>query len=237
MAFTFCTNCGEQIDVSLEKCPHCGHPTGAQKNYTYGMDPTAVNRQSQFAQNPQNNQNPQNPGEPQNGGMGGMGNMGDQRPPQNNGSPYGQNPYGQNPYGQSPYGQNQNPYGQNQNPYGQNQNPYGQSPYGQNPYGQNSPYGNLYRRPVQQKRPMSTGLMVFSILNIVFGCCCFGMVFGIIGLVLAIQAQSVQSDREEIVKKKLSLAMNVIGTVLTIAYVVSYVIVFIYTGGDLSMFM
>ena len=60
MAFTFCTNCGEQIDISLEKCPHCGHPTGAQRNYTYGMDPTSVNRQSRFDQNgqaPQNNQN------------------------------------------------------------------------------------------------------------------------------------------------------------------------------------
>ena len=87
------------------------------------------------------------------------------------------------------------------------------------------------------KRPMSTGLMVFSILNIVFGCCCFGMVFGIIGLVFALQAQNATSDIDEIRKKKLSLAMNVIGTVLTIAYVVSYVVVFISVGGDLSMLM
>ena len=89
----------------------------------------------------------------------------------------------------------------------------------------------------QQKRPLSTGLMVFSILNILFGCCCFGMVFGIIGLVMAIQAQNAQSDRDEIVKKKLSLAMNVIGTLLTIAYVVSYFIVITQAGLDLSMFM
>lgn len=235
MAFTFCTNCGEQIDVSLEKCPHCGHPTGAQRNYTYGMDPTAVNRQSQMGQNepnaqngqaptppqndqnPQDFQNPQNQQPPQNNGNGWIG---DQRPPENNGNPYGQNPYGQNPYGQNPYGQNQNPYGQN--------------PYGQNPY---NPYGNLYRRPTQPKRPMSTGLMVFSILNIVFGCFCFGMLFGIIGLVLCVNAQNAQSDREEVSKKKLSLAMNIIGVLLTVAYVVSYVIVFISTGGDLSMFM
>ena len=84
---------------------------------------------------------------------------------------------------------------------------------------------------------MSTGLMVFSILNIVFGCCCFGMVFGIIGLILTINAQNALTDRDEIVKKKLALAMNVIGTLLTVAYYASYVIVFISAGGDLSMLM
>ena len=79
--------------------------------------------------------------------------------------------------------------------------------------------------------------MIYSVLNIVFGCCCFGMIFGIIGLVFAFNAQSALSDRDEIVKKKLSLAMNIIGTILTIVYVVVYVIVFIQAGGDLSAFM
>jgi len=280
MAFTFCTNCGEQIDISLEKCPHCGHPTGAQRNYTYGMDPTAVNRPQQNAQNG-NTDAPPPGGNTENGeSSGNQSGFGGDAPSNNgqNQNPYGQNqnPYGQNqnPYGQNqnPYGQNQNPYGQNQNPYGQNQNPYGQdqrpyqtppygqnpygqdqnpygqnpygqNPYGQNPYGQNQnpygqdPFGGLYKRPVQQKRPLSTGLMVYSILNIVFGCCCFGMIFGIIGLMLAFKAQNSLTDREEVGKKKLSLAMNIIGTVLTIVYVVVYVIVFIQAGGDISALM
>lgn len=28
MAFTFCENCGEKIDVSVSKCPHCGFARG-----------------------------------------------------------------------------------------------------------------------------------------------------------------------------------------------------------------
>jgi hypothetical protein len=63
------------------------------------------------------------------------------------------------------------------------------------------------------------------------------MIFGIIGLMLAFKAQNSLTDREEVGKKKLSLAMNIIGTVLTIVYVVVYVIVFIQAGGDISALM
>ena len=35
MAFTYCTNCGEKIDDSLEKCPHCNHLKGVDRVYGY----------------------------------------------------------------------------------------------------------------------------------------------------------------------------------------------------------
>ena len=121
--------------------------------------------------------------------------------------PYGQpqQPYGQpqqpyrqpqQPYGQpqQPYGQPQQPYGQPQPPYGQPQQPYGQpqQPYGQPqpPYGQPQPYGN----PVPH-----TNWMPWAIVGTIVGALfsCIGMIFGIIGIVKANNANKAYAVGDE----------------------------------------
>ena len=121
--------------------------------------------------------------------------------------PYGQpqQPYGQpqQPYGQpqqpyrqpqQPYGQPQQPYGQPQQPYGQPQQPYGQpqQPYGQpqQPYGQPQPYGN----PVPH-----TNWMPWAIVGTIVGALfsCIGMIFGIIGIVKANNANKAYAVGDE----------------------------------------
>ena len=114
--------------------------------------------------------------------------------------PYGQpqQPYGQpqQPYGQpqQPYRQPQQPYGQPQQPYGQPQQPYGQpqQPYGQPqpPYGQPQPYGN----PVPH-----TNWMPWAIVGTIVGALfsCIGMIFGIIGIVKANNANKAYAVGDE----------------------------------------
>ncbi len=219
MAFTFCTNCGNKIEDGVIKCPYCGHIKGSERNYTYGS----------YGENPNElkNQAPQN-----NGAQGEQNNSGQEQGPYNG----QQNQYGG--YSQSPYGQNQNPYGQNQNPYGQN--PYNRDPYGnqqnQSPYNQQNPYGmpppGGFYRPVVD-RPMSFGLLIFSIINIIFGCCCsVGFVFGIIALVYTINARQAPTDDEEIRRKKIALFMNITAVVLTLAFIVAFA--FAFVGGMFS---
>lgn len=114
--------------------------------------------------------------------------------------PYGQpqQPYvqPQQPYRQpqQPYGQPQQPYGQPQQPYGQPQQPYGQpqQPYGQPqpPYGQPQPYGN----PVPH-----TNWMPWAIVGTIVGALfsCIGMIFGIIGIVKANNANKAYAVGDE----------------------------------------
>ena len=102
-----------------------------------------------------------------------------------------QQPYGQpqQPYGQpqQPYGQPQQPYGQPQQPYGQPQQPYGQP---QPPYGQPQPYGN----PVPH-----TNWMPWAIVGTIVGALfsCIGMIFGIIGIVKANNANKAYAVGDE----------------------------------------
>ena len=109
-----------------------------------------------------------------------------------------QQPYGQpqQPYRQpqQPYRQPQQPYGQPQQPYGQPQQPYGQpqQPYGQPqpPYGQPQPYGN----PVPH-----TNWMPWAIVGTIVGALfsCIGMIFGIIGIVKANNANKAYAVGDE----------------------------------------
>ena len=102
-----------------------------------------------------------------------------------------QQPYGQpqQPYGQpqQPYGQPQQPYRQPQQPYGQPQQPYGQP---QPPYGQPQPYGN----PVPH-----TNWMPWAIVGTIVGALfsCIGMIFGIIGIVKANNANKAYAVGDE----------------------------------------
>ncbi len=215
MAFTFCTNCGNKIEDGVEKCPYCGHIKGSER--TYGYAPAEPSRPQAPRENEGGQGNYPNNGQPGNSGNnvnGQNGEGGYQAPSQNPyGGQYG-NPYG-NQYGGQPSG---DPYG---NPYGQNQRPYGQ----QYPYGMPPPGG--YYRPVQD-RPMSVGLLIFSIINIIFGCCCsVGFVFGIIALVYTINARQSPTDEEEIRRKKIALIMNIAAVVMTVAFIASFTVAYV----------
>ncbi len=212
MAFTFCTNCGNKIEDGVEKCPYCGHIKGSERSYIYTQAETKPSPMPQ-TENQENNDQPKDP----------------QTEPY--GNPYADDQKNPNPYGGN--GQSQNPYG---NPYGgSRQSPYG-NPYvgngqnngspnrnnGQYPYGMPSPGG--FYRPVQD-RPVSVGLLIFSIINIIFGCCCsVGFVFGIIALVYTLNARQAPNDAEEIRRKKIALIFNIAAVVMTIALVVSFVV-------------
>ena len=95
----------------------------------------------------------------------------------------------QQPYGQpqQPYVQPQQPYRQPQQPYGQPQQPYGQP---QPPYGQPQPYGN----PVPH-----TNWMPWAIVGTIVGALfsCIGMIFGIIGIVKANNANKAYAVGDE----------------------------------------
>lgn len=75
------------------------------------------------------------------------------------------------------------------------------------------------------KRPISVGMLIFSIINIVFSCCTLpSFVFGIIALVYTVQAQNAKTDLEEASKKKIALILNIVGAVLSVLMLVSSVV-------------
>lgn len=198
MAFTFCTNCGQQVDYSLEKCPHCNH---SLREHT--TDDTQ-NTNQPWHQNAQNQPNPQ------------QGNQSN-----NQGSPW-QTPYGQNQYG--PPNNNGGPFGasNSNSPYGtpNNAGPFGVPNNGGQfggvpPINPQMPYGTY------NQRKTSVGLVVFSIINIVFGfCCCGGFIMGIPGLIYALISKNSPDDDEEKRRKKISLVCNIVGAVSMVVYVI-----------------
>lgn len=230
MAFTFCTNCGEKIDDSEKVCPHCGHPKGADRSYRYGQewygntDNGNENKNNNDDNNANNNngsngsqqQNPYGQYQPP------FGNNGGQNNGQQNQNPYGQNPYGQNPYGQGgQYGGGYGNGGYNNGSYSNGNYNGGYNGQYQPPFGQQTPW----RQPNQQpQRQMSIALVIFSVINIIFGCCCIGMVFGIVGLIFTLNARNAPTDEEEARRKKIALALNIVGVALTIIYAVVYVV-------------
>ena len=236
MAFTYCTNCGEKIDDSVEKCPHCNHPKGVDRVYGYASESygkkenTAENVSGEtqngadsFGNRESGGQGGGNPwdGSRQNG-QGGYGQGG--KNPWENGS--SQNGYGQNGYGQNGYN------GQGRNPW-EGGNGYGQGGPWQSPYG--GPYGSSPWQP-RERRRISVGLIVFSVINILLGTCCAGSIFGIIGLVFAITARDAATELEEIRRKKISLTINIIAVVLTVVFVVSFM-VGVWQSGGFSAFL
>ena len=218
MAFTYCTNCGEKIDDTVEKCPHCNHPKGVDRVYGYASE--SYGKKENTAEN--NGERQSQSGSPFENGNSGYGQ--EKKNPWENGD----NRYGQNNNG---YGQN-NTYGQNG--YGQNKNPW----EGGSGYGQGGPWQSPYSAPWQprEKRKLSIGLIIFSIINILFGTCCAGSIFGIIGLVFAIIARDATTEMEEIRRKKISLTVNIIAVVLTVAFMISFGVA-VWQGGGIEAIM
>ncbi len=217
MAFTYCTNCGEKIDDSVEKCPHCNHPKGVDRVYGYTPEDFGKKESAESQSGSQNGQNT--------GAQGG-------NPWENGQNQYGQNknPWenGQNPYGQNG-GQGEKPWENSGNPYGSSGGPW-QNPYG-GPYNNGQSYGGYQPWQPREKKKISVGLLIFSIINILLGTCCAGSIFGIIGLVFAITARDAATEAEEIRRKKISLAINIIAVILTVAFMISFAIGFIQSGG------
>ena len=76
----------------------------------------------------------------------------------------------------------------NSNYYGSNYNPNNGNPYG-------SYYGNNYQN--KPSRPFNMAILVFSIINLVLGCCsCSGLVFGGGALWMAFMAKKAPTDEE-----------------------------------------
>jgi hypothetical protein len=99
------------------------------------------------------------------------------------------------------------------------------------------PAAPAYSASAAQPKPSSTGMIVFSIINIL--CCGFGISFilGIIALIFSIMANSEINYDEA--KKKLSTAriLNIIGVILVAIQIIIVIILFIFaiaTGREYS---
>ena len=165
MAFTYCTNCGEKIDMSEGKCPHCGQTIGNDREY----DRSEYTRQSSAPYESKSEDESAQRGQyfPPDEAHGG----GDRIPPM---------------------------------------------------------WQTFFGAPVPpKKRPISIGLLILSIVNIVFSCCTMTtLIFGVIGLVYTVGAQNAKSESEEVSKKKIALIINIAGLVIGVLSAVSFSIVF-----------
>lgn len=199
----FCEHCGTQLNFDDEKCPSCGAETGV----TVQAESTGAPKNDyEKSETPVNNM-----GNAQQG----------YRPPYNpNGQGYngGYNRY-QRPAQPTQYNQ----YGQGYN------NPYS------NPYnnGQGGYPNGYYMPPMMPKqRTTSVGLIIFSIINILFGCGGIVMILGIIALVNTIQAKNAVTDEEEASKKKTALILNIVSIVLCV-----FVFIFAFMIGMIEALM
>ncbi len=108
-----------------------------------------------------------------------------------------------------------------------NQNAYNGGFYQQQDMGGNNngtPFNPFFRVVVRpNKKPISIGLLIFSILNLVLSCFVLpSFTFGIIALVYTLQAQNAKTPEEEIRKKKIALILNITGAVLSVLTIVSF---------------
>ena len=152
-------------------------------------------------------------------------------------APNGSNPYGganyNAPNGSNPYGGANYNAPNGGNPYGganynapNGGNPYGganyNAPNGSNPYAPNgvNPYGVPYNPNAPQMQPQRTlniGMLVFSIINIILGCCgCTGIIFGGAGLAFTMMAKNAKTDGDAANYNKIALILNIIGVITTI---------------------
>ena len=149
---------------------------------------------------------------------------------QNNGAqPYG-NPYVNNPYGN--VGNNGGNYRVGTTPYvggpntGNNGGANCEAPFGTHQQAPNpsAPNGyNAYGFPcnpnavMQPQRNLNIGLLVFSIINILLGCCsCTGLIFGGAGLAFTMMAKNAKTDGDEASYRQIAMIINIIGIVLTV---------------------
>ncbi len=185
MAFTYCTNCGEKIDMSVGKCPHCGQKIG--EDYSYGREEYARRRIEDIRGDNTDRDSQQ--------GRSGIG--GEYYPPKEQGE--------------------------------NRQGGFDPRAHGNGGRGDIPPmWQPMWRAPMpQRKRPISIGLVIFSVINIIFSCCTFStLIFGVIALVYVIGAQNAKSYEEEVAKKKIALVLNIVGAVIGVISAVSFSVLF-----------
>lgn len=89
----------------------------------------------------------------------------------------------------------------------------------------------------KQELPNATLILVFGIISIV-GCCCYGIVgliFGIITLVMAKKAMAIYNENPEMYlgyqNVKIGRILAIIGLVLSVLFLICIVIALIFYGG------
>ncbi|MBQ8731358.1 MAG: zinc ribbon domain-containing protein [Oscillospiraceae bacterium] len=74
-------------------------------------------------------------------------------------------------------------------------------------------------------RKLATGQLVFSIINIVLGCCtCGGFIFGVIALILTIVAKGSKTDEDAAKKLKAAKILNIVGIIISALAVIAFVL-------------
>ena len=79
-------------------------------------------------------------------------------------------------------------------------------------------------------RPLATGQLVFSIINIVLGCCSLNGILGIIALIMTIVAKNAQTDEDEAKKLKVAKVLNIIALVLLILSAIGGILYLAFGG-------
>ncbi len=124
------------------------------------------------------------------------------------------------------------------NPY--QQNPYQQNPMGGNPMGGNPMGGNPMG--MQPDLPNHIGVLVLGICSIVF-CICYGipgLTCGIIALVMGNKAMALYNNNPNVYSEKsfknakAGRICGIIGTCLSIAYLIFIVVYIIFVGTMIS---
>ncbi|AXT53761.1 DUF4190 domain-containing protein [Aquimarina sp. BL5] len=90
----------------------------------------------------------------------------------------------------------------------------------------------------KQTLPNATLILVFGILSIV-GCCCYGIlgvIFGVVALVLAKKATAMYTENPELYEGynnvKTGKILAIIGLIISALYVISLIIIFTTIGYD-----
>ena len=100
---------------------------------------------------------------------------------------------------------------------------YGNNQYGGNQFG-NNPNGGVPPMWIEPNPPQrikaNTGMLVFSILNIVFGCCCgAGCLVGIAALVFTLLAPKATTEKQMKTYNTIALVLNIVAVALTVIIV------------------
>lgn len=75
-----------------------------------------------------------------------------------------------------------------------------------------------------QKRELSAGMLVWSIINTLLGACtCASFILGIAGIIFTILAKFATSDKEEKQHLKIAKILNLVATAFTLIIIISFI--------------
>lgn len=87
-------------------------------------------------------------------------------------------------------------------------------------------------------RPLNTGMLVFSIINIFLGLCgCVGLMFGISALVLTLLGRNANTDAEAEKYYKIAKVINIVGVVLAVITTIAMVLFMLSLGEETTTAM